>query len=60
MTSEIQKRETLADPWTEIDRAFYTMRRRFAESLGILPLGPFEFESGLRSPRTDVTDTGPS
>lgn len=60
MTSEIQKRESPADPWTEIDRAFDAMRRRFAESFGILPLGPFDTESGLRSPRTDVTDTGTS
>lgn len=58
MTSEIQKRESLADPWTEIDRAFDAMRRRFAESFGIVPLGPFETEIGLRTPRTDVTDTG--
>jgi len=58
MTSEIQKRESLADPWTEIDRTFDAMRRRFAESVGIVPLGPFETEIGLRSPRTDVTDTG--
>jgi HSP20 family protein len=60
MTSEIQNRETQSDARTEIDRDFDTMRRRFAESFGILPLGPFEFESGPRSPRTDVTDTGPS
>jgi HSP20 family protein len=60
MTNEIQKPENPADPWTDIDRALDVMRRRFAESLGILPLGPFEFESGMRSPRTDVTDTGPS
>jgi len=60
MTSEIQKQETQGDPWTAIDRAFDAVRRRFAESFGILPLGPFELESGLRSPRTDVADTGPS
>jgi len=58
MTSEIQRRESVADPWTEIDRAFDSMRRRFAESFGIVPLGTFETEVGLRTPRTDVTDTG--
>jgi HSP20 family protein len=36
------------------------MRRRFEESLGILPLGAFESEVGLRAPRMDVTDTGTS
>jgi|SRR5271157_1814675 len=58
MTSEIQKRESLADPWTEIDLAFDAVRRRFAESFGIVPIGSFDAEIGLRSPRTDVTDTG--
>jgi len=58
MTSEIQRRESIADPWTEIDRAFDSMRRRFAESFGIAPLGTFETDLGLRTPRTDVTDTG--
>lgn len=60
MPREIQKRENRADPWTEIDRAFDTMRRRFADSFGILPFEPFEAEIGLRPPRTDVTDTGAS
>jgi HSP20 family protein len=60
MTKEIQKREKPVDPWTEIDRAFDAMRRRFAESFGIAPFGAFEAEGVLRSPRTDVTDTGKS
>jgi len=58
MTSEIQQRESLPDPWTEIECALDGMRRHFAESFGILPLGPFDAELGLRAPRTDVTDTG--
>ena len=58
MTNEIQPRETHADPWTDLDRAFDAMQRRLAQSFGILPFGPFEIEPGLRAPRTDVTDTG--
>ena len=58
MTKEIEKKESAVDPWTEIDRAFDAMRRRFAESFGIFPFEAFETEVGLRSPRTDVTDTG--
>ena len=58
MTSEIQHRERPADPWTEIDRAFDAMQRRFAESFGIVPIGSFDSVVGLRTPRTDVTDTG--
>ena len=60
MTKEIQKREPATDPWTEIDRAFDAMRRRFAESFGIVPFEAFESEVGLRSPRTDITDSGAS
>jgi len=58
MTSEIQKPESQANPWSDLDRAFDAMQRRFAESFGILPFGPFESEPGFRAPRTDVTDTG--
>jgi len=58
MTSEIQPRESRADPWTEIDRAFDAMHREFAQSLGLVPFGPFEMDRTLRTPRTDVTDTG--
>ena len=58
MANEIQQKETPVDPWTEIDRAFDAMRRRFAESFGLSPLGVFDAERVLRSPRTDVTDTG--
>lgn len=58
MTSEIQKKETTTDPWTEIDRAFDAMARRFAESFGIAPFASFEHELGVRAPRMDVTDTG--
>jgi HSP20 family protein len=58
MTSEIQKQESQADPWSDLDRALDAMQRRFAESFGILPFGPFESEPGFRAPRTDVTDTG--
>ena len=58
MTSEIEKRESPADPWSDFDRAFDAMQRRFAQSFGILPFGPFETEPGLRAPRMDVTDTG--
>ena len=60
MTSEIQKPESQANPWSDLDRAFDAMQRRFAESFGILPFGPFESEPGFRAPRTDVTDTGPT
>ena len=58
MTSEIEQRESPADPWSDFDRAFDAMQRRFAQSFGILPFGPFETEPGLRAPRMDVTDTG--
>ena len=58
MTSEVEKRESPADPWSDFDRAFDAMQRRFAQSFGILPFGPFETEPGLRAPRMDVTDTG--
>ena len=58
MTSEIQKPESQANPWSDLDRTFDAMQRRFAESFGILPFGPFESEPGFRAPRTDVTDTG--
>jgi HSP20 family protein len=55
MSNEIQPRERPADPWTEIDRAFDAMARRFAQSFGVVP---FETELGLRAPRMDVTDAG--
>jgi len=58
MTNEIQKPESPSDPWTDIDRAFDVMARHFAESCGVVPLGPFEPEIGLRTPRMDVTDEG--
>ena len=58
MTSEVEKRESPADPWSDFDRAFDAMQRRCAQSFGILPFGPFETEPGLRAPRMDVTDTG--
>jgi HSP20 family protein len=60
MTNEIQPTESPTDPRTEIDRALDAMWCRFAESLGIVPVGSFEPEVGLRPPRMDVTDTGPS
>jgi len=60
MTNEIQKGESPTDPWTEIDRAFDAMARRFAESFGVVPFGPFDEELGLRAPRMDVTDAGSS
>ena len=58
MTSEIQKRESNADPFSDFDRAVDAMQRRLARSFGVLPFGPFETEPGLRAPRMDVTDTG--
>ena len=58
MTKEIRKSEGPADPWTEIDHAFDAIRRGFAESLGISPFGGFGPQGVVRSPRTDVTDTG--
>jgi len=58
MTNEIQPKESQGEPWSDFDRAFETMRRRFAEAFGISPFGPFDGEGVLRSPRTDVTDTG--
>ena len=58
MTSEIQPRESYADPWADFDRAFDAMQRRLAQSFGILPFGPLETEPGRRAPRMDVTDTG--
>jgi len=66
MTNEIQKRESLIDPWTDLDRAFDTMHQRFLDVWGISPFGApfFPFEGGqadlFRTPRTDVTDTGTS
>jgi HSP20 family protein len=66
MTTETQKRESRIEPWTDIDRAFDAMRRRFLDVWGITPFGAplFPFE-GIgtelyRTPRTDVVDTGPS
>ena len=35
MTNEIQKRESLIDPWTDLDRAFDTMHQRFLDVWGI-------------------------
>ena len=58
MTSEIQKNESYADPWSDFDRAFDAMQCRLAESFGTLPIVPFATEPGLRAPRMDVTDTG--
>jgi HSP20 family protein len=66
MTNEIQKREDRADPWTELDRAFDAMRQRFLDVWGVAPFGaPFFPLEGTpaelyRTPRTDVTDSGPS
>ncbi len=60
MTNEIQANESQVEPWTDFDRAFDAVRRRFAEAFGISPFGLFDGESALRSPRTDVTDTGKS
>jgi HSP20 family protein len=66
MTTEIQKRESRVDPWTDLDRAFDAMRRRFFDAWGLQPFGapfvPFEGtpEGFFRVARTDVTDTGPS
>jgi len=60
MTSEIQTKESPVEPWTDLDRAFDAVRRRFAEAFGISPFGVFDGESALRSPRTDVTDAGKS
>jgi len=60
MSAEIQKRESRADPWTDLDRAFDEMREHL---LGGGSRTPFLAIEGvnpgwLRSPRTDVTDTG--
>jgi HSP20 family protein len=60
MTKEIQAKESQVEPWTDFDRAFDVMRRRFAEAFGISPFGPFDGEGALRAPRTDVADTGKS
>ncbi len=60
MTNQIQPTESPTDPCIDIDSALEAMRRRFAESLGIVPFGSFEPEAALRPPRMDVTDTGPS
>lgn len=60
MTTEIQQPETQVEPWTDLEHAFEGMRRRFAEAFGISPVGLFDGSGALRSPRTDVTDTGKS
>lgn len=52
MTSEIQEKESPADPWSEIAHAFAAARRTFLESL--------DSDGSPRVPRTDVTDTGKS
>ena len=57
MTHEIQERESRADPWTDLDRAFDAMQHRLGRPFGMLSFGPFETELGLRAPRMDVTDT---
>jgi len=66
MTTEIVKKESQIDPWTDLDQAFDAMRRRFLDVWGVSPFGaPFfpvegTTEDLYRTPRTDVTDTGPS
>jgi HSP20 family protein len=55
MADEIQAKEQPHDTWTDIDRAFDAVRRRFAESLGIVPV---DSAAWFRAPRTDVTDNG--
>jgi len=60
MTNEIQPRESAADPWTDIDRAFDAMARHVADSFGVVPFATFASEPSVRAPRTDVTDTGRS
>jgi HSP20 family protein len=60
MTTEIQQKESEVEPWTDLEHAFDAMRRRFAEAFEISPFGPFDWGGSLRSPRTDVTDTGKS
>jgi HSP20 family protein len=64
MPREIQKRESRADPWVDLDRAFDEMRDRLFDVWDIRPFGrpflPAEVsEHGFfRAARTDVTDTG--
>lgn len=60
MTTEIQQQESPTEPWSDFEHAFDAMRRRFAEAFGISPFGPFDGSGALRSPRTDVTDSGTS
>ncbi len=64
MTKEIEPRESPPDPWTDFDRAFDRMRRRFDDAWGVPPFGTafLPLESGttprFRPARTDVSDTG--
>jgi len=66
MTTEIEKQESRVDPWTDLDRAFDEMRAGFFDAFGLpspFPLVGSPGEAprpGLRAPRADVTDTGPS
>ncbi len=64
MNKEIQKRESVTEPWSEIDRAFEEIRQRFQDVWGLQPFGTAFFPVGpspgasFRPARTDVRDTG--
>jgi len=58
MTQAIEARTTETESWTDLDRAFDAMHRRFAEAFGITPFGWFDGSPATRAPRTDVSDTG--
>ncbi|HYA57549.1 MAG TPA: Hsp20/alpha crystallin family protein [Thermoplasmata archaeon] len=62
MTTEIKKRETTIDPWSDLDRAFGEMQDHFFDAFGLQPFG-FAGENSptvFRAARTDITDRGSS
>jgi HSP20 family protein len=61
MTNEIEKRESRADPWSDLDRVFTELRDRLFETYGLEPFGaPSGPVAAFRVARTDVSDTGAS
>jgi len=64
MTTEIEKRESAIDPWTDFDRAFDEMREQFLSAFGFASpfaaIAPAAKTPALRAARADVTDLGTS
>jgi HSP20 family protein len=67
MTTEIKKKESPSDPWSDIEQAIEQTRAQFYRAFGVPPfasaLVPTEASSAprlFRAPRTDVSETGTS